>query len=258
MTSIIQEIGLYVGFLSALVTFVALVITKVKEYLDYRRGQARSVNAYWLRVDEDEALTFSEDEKTKYTMPIKEAPRYRLGIVISNPSNAPIYDVIVYGVAYQMDNGARRKIHVLDDAGEPIKRSIPVETRLSLPTVPPGEFICFAVSPKAYNKSDDWPWAFPERLELLKTKTRPILNDPTWRVVELCFSDANGKRWRRGKRISGFTEGEKADIDSNERLARANLIEMSKLSRVKTSNAEGNDVGVYSWMTETSPHNDAS
>lgn len=90
------------------------------------------------------------------------------GLVISNTSENPVFDVQIKSVHYSMGQWPILKLTVL----------------------PPGRYFVERTNTK-YN------WGFPNLLEQKGGVIRPIMKQRDWRVVCLSFTDVRGAAWVR-------------------------------------------------------------
>lgn len=172
-----------ISTLLGLAVAVASLLTFIRSKREKRREQAYKVAAWWVRVDPKTSLELDEKD---YSSPVHDEKQYYVGIRLINNSDAPVYNVIVEGSAYKMENGKR--IHPTEL----------IKTRLTLPVLVPGDYISFAQDKDKHEKSTQLPWAYPEAISsLADKKIRPILNDSSWCVISCCFTDAAGRKWCR-------------------------------------------------------------
>lgn len=219
-----------------------------------RRAQAEQISAWWVRVDDDCCGEKEENDSlnsgNKFGQPpCKDALQYHVGMVLLNQSQTPIRNLAVYGEAYKMKKGTRRK----DE---------PVKTLLLQPILVPGEFISFAVVDN--NKPDKRPWTYPEELSVIKEtigKVRPIINDEKWKVDVFIFEDAAGRCWirRENGKLSRYWFYKvvtflKASSNNDQSLVNPlNYKECFKNDETQEveecfKNDETKEVSVYSWM----------
>lgn len=103
---------------------------------------------------------------------IDDSGRRKDGIVVSNGSESPAYEMLIHST-----------------------RPSGVEPVLRLTVVPPGEYFVARTEEKYH-------WEFPDLLAQVGGLIRPIMKKPEWSVTELHFKDVDQREWvRRGGRL---------------------------------------------------------
>lgn len=152
---------------------------KLKVYLGRRSEESAS----------EEFLRF--EEGMRFSLPYIDPPRYVVGIMMANGSEAPLYDIVIRGSECIMKNGIRLEGEYRD-------------VEIMQPFLPSGDYIAVRIEENLpYKKGDKLKFAYPERLESFDAKIRPIGNqaqdsdEEGWFIREFSFTDAQGRRWTR-------------------------------------------------------------
>jgi hypothetical protein len=108
-----------------------------------------------------------------------EGLRSRYGLIISNRSTSPVFDVKIESNTGIEDNGVHR-------AAWPVK----------LAMLPPGEYFAPTVPYPDKGSRDE---GIPEPTSQLDGTIRPIMKKHDWVVTRIGFTDAAGRHWHRDR-----------------------------------------------------------
>lgn len=99
------------------------------------------------------------------------------GILLSNRSTSPVYDLDVESIASWGDS----------------------QPRLNISVLPPGDYMV------RLQKSNSDKWDIPDYCSDRMSRVSPIMRNSTWRVISVSFRDSKNLRWIRDE--SGIAGG---------------------------------------------------
>lgn len=162
----LPDLGSAAEWFSAAAAAGAFVMAVIAVYLSWRSSTQLRIQQRQKQASELHAWSITGPEITE------NGPTTRRGVLLSNSSTSPVFDVVVDSTYSLSKNTAPE-----------------VLSPLTITMLPPGEFVAF--------RDSKYPWTFPRQRSPEHRDIQAIMNNPGWRVTRLSFTDGQGIRWER-------------------------------------------------------------
>lgn len=162
----VPDSGSLAEWLSAAAAVGALIIAVAAVYISWRSSTQLKTRQRQQQAVELNAWSISRPTQNG------EDPVTRRGILVSNSSTSPVFDVVI------------------ESTYSPSKQTAPEALKaVTITVLPPGDFVVF--------RHSTYPWTFPRERTAEDRNVQAVMNNPGWRVTLLSFTDSQGVRWER-------------------------------------------------------------